>query len=238
MLWNEQTQLLESVFRHALATIRLPRAFRLPSSSWPQQAHRRRENARVPGGSNDVTEDSALHIRCENRRGSAFPNSSCPLLMQDRLIGVLDLENTEPQAFTLGNTDTNACLSTPWLLRRPSHSRMRGSMKKPARVKRRLREDLDTARENPAPTVADRRAGSAGSRSSAAGYVSPRAEAGLETFYDFFCPTDRVASDLCWAMFPARGTASGAVWLPGNRHTVSRNRCRPCMRAGLACSPF
>src|SRR5712664_3666562 len=95
MLWNEQTQLLERVFAMC-CTDSIAARLRLPlHQGLTGTAAGERRILRI----NDVTEDPR-YIRCETGV-EARSELVVPLLMQDRLIGVLYLESTEPHAFTL-----------------------------------------------------------------------------------------------------------------------------------------
>src|ERR1700694_4980244 len=137
MLWNEQTQLLESVFAMC-ATDLIAARLRLPlHQGLTGTAAGERRILRI----NDVTEDPR-YIRCETGV-EARSELVAPLLMQDRLIGVLDLESTEPHAVprehggmlhTLGSY-VAICLKNALLYEEARDS------------EKRLRDDLDTARE-------------------------------------------------------------------------------------------
>src|SRR2546429_4299902 len=95
MLWNEQTQHLESVFAMRCNDF-IPARTRLPlHKGLTGSAAGQRRVLRV----HDVNEDPR-YIRCETGV-EARSEIVVPLLMQDRLIGVLDLESTQPHAFTL-----------------------------------------------------------------------------------------------------------------------------------------
>jgi phosphoserine phosphatase RsbU/P len=94
MLWNEQTQLLESVFAMRYEDSIQPR-LRLPlhqGITGSAAGHRRAMRI------SDVREDSR-YIQCEEGL-EVRSELVVPLLLQDRLIGVLDLESTTPHAFT------------------------------------------------------------------------------------------------------------------------------------------
>ena len=98
MLWNEQTQHLESVFAMRCNDF-IPARTRLPlHKGLTGSAAGQRRVLRV----HDVNEDPR-YIRCETGV-EARSEIVVPLLMQDRLIGVLDLESTQPHAFTLDPT--------------------------------------------------------------------------------------------------------------------------------------
>jgi len=172
MLWNEQAQLLESVFAMRYEDS-IPVRLRLPlHQGLTGTAAGERRILRV----NDVTEDPR-YIRCETGV-EARSELVVPLLIQDRLIGVLDLESTEPHAFT------------------PEHERMLSTLgsyiaialenarlyEEARENERRLRSDLDTAREiqrQLLPTGAREVPG----LDLAAGYVPARELGG--DFYDF-----------------------------------------------------
>ncbi len=137
MLWNEQTQLLESVFAmrcndSIAARLRLPLHHGLTGTAAGE-----RRVLRV----NDVTEDPR-YIRCETGV-EARSELVVPLLMQDRLIGVLDLENTEPQAFTLEHERMLSTLGS-YVAIALENARLYEEARE---SERRLRDDLDTARE-------------------------------------------------------------------------------------------
>src|SRR5467141_1996545 len=95
MLWNEQSQHLESVFAMCCgdsiaARMRVPLHKGLTGTAAGE-----RRILRV----NDVSQDPR-YIHCENGV-AARSELVVPLLLCDRLIGVLDLESSEPRAFTL-----------------------------------------------------------------------------------------------------------------------------------------
>src|ERR1700694_116075 len=137
MLWNEQAQLLESVFAmrydHSIpARLRLPLHLGLTGTAAGQ-----RRVLRV----NDVTEDPR-YIRCETGV-EARSEIDVPLLLQDRLIGVLDLARAVPHAFTAEHDRMLATLGS-YIAIALENARLYEE----SRVsERRLRSDLDTARE-------------------------------------------------------------------------------------------
>ena len=94
MLWNEEIQMLESVFSLRFENT-LPSRFQMPlNQGITGAAAAERRTIRVV----DVRLDPR-YLRC----GSEVEVRSelvVPLLRQDRLVGVLDLESTEPHAFT------------------------------------------------------------------------------------------------------------------------------------------
>src|SRR6266478_5093803 len=94
MLWNENTQLLESVFGMRFGAA-IPTRLRLPlHHGITGIAAGERRTIRVADTLNDpryVQCDTDVIVRSE---------LVVPLLLQDRLIGVLDLESTHANAFT------------------------------------------------------------------------------------------------------------------------------------------
>jgi len=94
MLWSEQTQLLETVFTMRCKES-IPHGFASLSIKASRACRGERRVLRI----HDVTEDSR-YIRCDTGV-AARSELVVPLLMQDRLIGVLDLESTDRTAFTL-----------------------------------------------------------------------------------------------------------------------------------------
>src|SRR6266849_5204606 len=95
MLWNEQAQVLESAFAMRYEDS-IPARLRLPlHHGLTGTAAGERRVLRI----NDVTEDPR-YIHCESGV-VARSELVVPLLLCDRLIGVLDLESSEPHAFTL-----------------------------------------------------------------------------------------------------------------------------------------
>ena len=94
MLWDEEAQMLESVFSKRFGSA-LPSRFQLPlNQGITGVAAAERRTIRVV----DVRLDPR-YLRCENDV-EVRSELVVPLLRQNRLIGVLDLESTEPHAFT------------------------------------------------------------------------------------------------------------------------------------------
>src|SRR5437870_9865422 len=95
MLWNEQSEHLESVFTMRCGDS-LPARMRVPlHKGLTGTAAGERRVLRI----NDVTEDPR-YLHCDSGV-VARSELAVPLLLCDRLIGVLDLESSEPHAFTL-----------------------------------------------------------------------------------------------------------------------------------------
>src|SRR5271166_1173431 len=94
MLWNEQAQMLESVFSLRFQNT-IPSRFQMPlNQGITGAAAAERRTIRVV----DVRLDSR-YLQCESDV-EVRSELVVPLLRQDRLIGVLDLESTEPHAFS------------------------------------------------------------------------------------------------------------------------------------------
>jgi len=137
MLWNEQAQLLESVFSKRCKDS-LPTRLRLPlHQGLTGTAAGQRRVLRV----HDVSEDPR-YIRCETGV-EARSEIVVPLLMQDRLIGVLDLESTKPHAFTLEHERMLSTLGS-YVAVALENARL---YEEAVENERRLRADLDTAKE-------------------------------------------------------------------------------------------
>jgi sigma-B regulation protein RsbU (phosphoserine phosphatase) len=137
MLWNEKTQRLESVFAMRYGDT-IPARMSLPlHQGLTGTAAGERRILRV----NDTLEDPR-YIKCD----IGFDTRSelvVPLLLQDRLVGVLDLESTEANAFTSEHERMLATLG-PYIAIALENARLfeesRGN-------EHRLQDDLATARE-------------------------------------------------------------------------------------------
>ena len=94
MLWNEASQHLESVFTFRYEDPRPVRLRMALNEGITGTAAAERRSVRV----DDVTNDPR-HVTCEVGLATGS-ELVIPLLLQDRLIGVLDLESPEKSAFT------------------------------------------------------------------------------------------------------------------------------------------
>jgi sigma-B regulation protein RsbU (phosphoserine phosphatase) len=137
MLWNEKTQLLEGVFAmHYEDTI--PARFRVPlGEGVTGSAAADRKAIRVP----DVKLEPR-YLHCDPGHG-VRSELVVPLLLQDKLIGVLDLESTVPQAFSPEHERMLTALSA-FIAIALENSRL---YEEARRNEQRLLAELDTARE-------------------------------------------------------------------------------------------
>jgi phosphoserine phosphatase RsbU/P len=137
MLWNEKTQFLESTFAMRYGDT-IPSRLRLPlHQGLTGTAAGERRVLRV----NDTLEDSR-YIKCD----VGFDTRSelvVPLLLQDRLIGVLDLESTEANAFTAEHERMLVTLGS-YVAIALENARLYEEARE---TQRRLNTDLATARE-------------------------------------------------------------------------------------------
>jgi sigma-B regulation protein RsbU (phosphoserine phosphatase) len=216
MLWNEQAQLLESVFAmrcndSIAARLCLPLHHGLTGTAAGE-----RRILRI----NDVTEDPR-YIRCETGV-EARSELVVPLLMQDRLIGVLDLESAEPHAFTLEHERMLSTLSS-YVAIALENARLYEEARE---SERRLRDDLDTAREiqlQLLPTGAREVPG----LDLAAAYVPARELGG--DFYDFL-PYGKGRLGFALGDVSGKGTAAalyGSLAIGMLREHVVTHSCPP-----------
>jgi len=137
MLWNEKTQMLEGVFaKHYEDSI--PSRFRV---SLNQGVTGHAAAARKPIRLDDVRLDSR-YIDCETCE-KVHSELVVPLLLQDRLIGVLDLESAQLAAFTPQHERMLVALG-PFIAIALENSRLYQDARE---NESRLQNDLDTARE-------------------------------------------------------------------------------------------
>jgi len=172
MLWNEQTQHLETAFAMCCGDS-IPMRLRVPLNiGLTGSAAGERRVLRI----NDVTDDSR-YIRCESGV-TVRSELVVPLLLRDRLIGVLDLESSEPHAFTLEHERMLSTLGS-FVAVALENARLYQEARE---SEQRMRSELDTAREiqrQLLPTGAREVPG----LDLAAGYVPARELGG--DFYDF-----------------------------------------------------
>jgi sigma-B regulation protein RsbU (phosphoserine phosphatase) len=172
MLWDEQTQHLESIFAKCCgdsiqARMRVPLHKGLTGTAAGE-----RRVLRV----NDVTDDPR-YILCETGV-TVRSELVVPLMLRDRLVGVLDLESSKSRAFTLEHERMLSTLGS-YVAVALENARLYEESRE---SERRLRHDLDTAREiqrQLLPTGAREVPG----LDLAAAYVPARALGG--DFYDF-----------------------------------------------------
>ncbi len=137
MLWNDSSQLLESVFAMRYGDA-IPVRLRLPlNEGLTGTAAAERRVLRI----HEVSEDPR-YIHCETGV-TTRSEIVIPLLMQDRLIGVLDLESTEPHAFTIEHERMLTTLGSYVAIALENARLYEGAREQ----EKRLRNDLDTARE-------------------------------------------------------------------------------------------
>jgi phosphoserine phosphatase RsbU/P len=137
MLWNEETQLLESAFAMRYEDT-IPARMRMPlHQGITGAAASQRRTLRV----NDVREDARYIVA--DADVEVRSELVIPLLLQDRLVGVLDLESTEPHSFT---AEHERMLSTiaPYIAIALENA---GLYEQARENERRLQSDLATARE-------------------------------------------------------------------------------------------
>ena len=137
MLWNENTQLLESVFGMRYGDA-IPTRLRLPlHQGITGTAAGERRTLRIADTLNDpryIQCDSDLAVRSE---------LVVPLLLQDRLIGVLDLESANANAFTEEHERMLTTLGS-YIAIALENARLYEEARE---TERRLQTDLATARE-------------------------------------------------------------------------------------------
>ena len=223
MLWNEQTQHLETAFAMCCGDS-LPLRMRVPLNiGLTGTAAGERRVLRI----NDVTDDSR-YIRCESGV-TVRSELVVPLLLRDRLIGVLDLESSEPHAFTLEHERMLSTLGS-YVAVALENARLYQEARE---SEQRMRSELDTAREiqrQLLPTGAREVPG----LDLAAGYVPARELGG--DFYDFL-PYGRGRLGFMVGDVSGKGTAAalyGSLAIGTVREIVVDHACEPaCMLALL-----
>ncbi|MGA2096669.1 MAG: SpoIIE family protein phosphatase [Candidatus Acidiferrum sp.] len=219
MLWNESRQLLESVFGMRYEDS-IPTFMRMPlRQGLTGTAAAERRAVRV----DDVLDD-ARYIRCEtglNTRSELV----IPLLLQDRLIGVLDLESTQPQAFTAENERMLVKLGS-FIAVALENARLYEEARE---TQLRLQDDLNTAREIQRQLLPHGARGVPG-LDLAAAYVPARELGG--DFYDFL-PYGEGKLALALGDVSGKGTAAalyGSLAIGTLRELVVGSTCSPaCM---------
>ena len=137
MLWNEEAQVLESVFSMRFQDA-IPTRFQMPlSQGITGAAASERRTIRVV----DVRLDPR-YLKCEDGV-EVRSELVVPLLLQERLIGVLDLESTEPHAFTADHERLLNILGS-YIAVALENSRL---FEESRETQTRLQNDLETARE-------------------------------------------------------------------------------------------
>ena len=223
MLWNEQTQRLESIFALKYADIiPLSTCLGLDQGLTGAAANQRRV-VRVA----DVRTDSR-YIACQHGV-EVRSELVVPLLLQDRLIGVLDLESTKPHSFTSCHEEMLQTLGT-YIAVALENARLFEQVRE---NERRLQNDLGTAQEiqrQLLPTGAREVPG----LDLAAAYVPARELGG--DFYDFL-PYGEGRLAVALGDVSGKGTAAalyGSMAIGMIREIVVSRDCDPaCMLALL-----
>jgi phosphoserine phosphatase RsbU/P len=222
MLWSESRQLLEGVFGMRYEDS-VPTFMRLPlRQGLTGAAAAERRSIRV----DDVLSD-ARYIRCET---SVDTRSELviPLLLQDRLIGVLDLESTEPHAFTAENERMLATLAS-FIAVALENARLYEEARE---NEFRLQDDLNTAREIQRQLLPHGARGIPG-LDLAAAYVPARELGG--DFYDFL-PYGQGKLAMALGDVSGKGTAAalyGSLAIGTLRELVVGSTCNPASMLGM-----
>ena len=216
MLWNESTQRLESVFGMRYEDS-VPTYLSLPlRQGLTGTAAAERRPVRV----DDVLTD-ARYIRCETGF-DARSELVIPLLLQDRLIGVLDLESPEPRAFTAENERMLVTLGS-YIAVALENARLYEEARE---NEFRLQDDLNTAREIQRQLLPHGAKGIPG-LDLAAAYVPARELGG--DFYDFL-PYGQGKLALALGDVSGKGTAAalyGSLAIGTLRELVVNSTCNP-----------
>lgn len=219
MLWNESTQLLETAFGMRYENS-IPTCSKMPlrlGLSGTAAAERR------PVRVDDVLLDPR-YIRCDTGL-DARSELVIPLLLQDRLIGVLDLESTKPHAFTAENERMLVTLGS-YIAVALENARL---YEEARQNQVRLQDDLNTAREIQRQLLPHGANGVPGLDLSTA-YVPARELGG--DFYDFL-PYGEGKLALALGDVSGKGTAAalfGSLAIGTLRELVVSSTCNPsCM---------
>jgi len=219
MLWNEASQHLESVFSQRYEDPHPVRLRMALNEGITGTAAAERRSVRV----NDVVNDPR-HVSCELglNTGSELV---IPLLLQDRLIGVLDLESAEKNAFTEQHERMLATLGS-YIAVALENARLYEEARE---NQHRLQEDLNTAREIQRQLLPHGAKGIPGLELAAA-YVPARELGG--DFYDFL-PYDQGKLAVALGDVSGKGTAAalyGSLAIGTLRELVVSSTCNPaCM---------
>jgi len=216
MLWNESAQLLESVFGVRYEDS-VPTLMSLPLGCGLTGAA---ASARRPLRVDDVLADGR-YIRCETGLDTRS-ELVVPLLLQDRLIGVLDLESTEPRAFSAENERMLATLGS-YIAVALENARLYEEARE---NQFRLQDDLNTAREIQRQLLPRGAKGIPG-LDLAAAYVPARELGG--DFYDFL-PYGEGKLALALGDVSGKGTAAalyGSLAIGTLRELVVNSTCNP-----------
>jgi sigma-B regulation protein RsbU (phosphoserine phosphatase) len=218
MLWNEKTQHLESAFVMRYGDSIPPRT-RIPlDQGLTGAAASARRTVRVA----DTLKDSRF-LACKIETGVTVRSELVvPLLMQDRLIGVLDLESAETHAFTAEHERMLATLAS-YVAIALENARLYEESRE---TERRLHDDLATARE------IQRQLLPSGAREIpgldlAAGYCSARELGG--DFYDFL-PYGKGRLAVALGDVSGKGTAAalfGSLAIGIMREHIVEHPCPP-----------
>jgi phosphoserine phosphatase RsbU/P len=218
MLWNEKTQHLESAFAMRYEDS-IPLRMRVPlHQGLTGAAASQRRAVRVP----DTLADPRF-LGCEVETGVAVRSELVvPLLMQDRLIGVLDLESAQTHAFTAEHERMLATLAS-YVAIALENARLYEEARE---TERRLHDDLATAREIQRQLLPSGARGVPG-LDLAAGYCSARELGG--DFYDFL-PYGKGRLAVALGDVSGKGTAAalfGSLAIGTMREHVAEHPCPP-----------
>jgi sigma-B regulation protein RsbU (phosphoserine phosphatase) len=216
MLWNEAAQHLESVFTMRYEDPRPVRLRMALNEGITGAAAAQRRTVRV----NDVMNDPR-HVICESGL-STGSELVIPLLLQDRLIGVLDLESTEKNAFTEQHERMLATLAS-YIAVALENARLYEEARE---NEFRLQDDLNTAREIQRQLLPHGARGIPG-LDLAAAYVPARALGG--DFYDFL-PYGKGKLAMALGDVSGKGTAAalyGSLAIGTLRELVVSSTCNP-----------
>jgi sigma-B regulation protein RsbU (phosphoserine phosphatase) len=218
MLWNENTQHLETVFSLRYGDA-IPTRLRIPlNQGLTGSAASQRRPVRVT----DTLADPRF-LACEIDSGVAVRSELViPLLIQDRLIGVLDLESAETNSFTAEHERMLVTLAS-YIAIALENARL---YEEARQTQRRLHDDLSTAREiqrQLLPTGARDVPG----LDLSAGYCSARELGG--DFYDFL-PYGKGRLAVALGDVSGKGTAAalfGSLAIGTMREHIVEHPCPP-----------